>query len=107
MSAYRNPSLNACAGGVCVASGVAVEVVAGSCAMAMPPRTAAYRPAQHRAMAKIFLGDRLTGLNSHARGRFREAATQLNFGIAWPAVQSLIASVVPALRRQMVSLTVK
>ena len=60
--------VNACSAGVCVASGVAVEVAAGSCAMAMPPSTAAYRPAQHRAMAKIFFGDRLTRLNSHARG---------------------------------------
>ena len=60
--------VNACSAGVCEASGVAVEVAAGSCAMAMPPSTAAYRPAQHRAMAKIFFGDRLTRLNSHARG---------------------------------------
>ena len=80
--------VNACSAGVCEASGVAVEVAAGSCAIAMPPSTAAYRPAQHRAMAKIFLGDRLTGGFIHTRvGRFREAATPLNFGIARPALE--------------------
>ena len=54
--------------GVCVLSGVAVSVAAGSCAIAAPPSTAAYSPAQARAMAKVFLSDRITGGFLHARG---------------------------------------
>ena len=76
--------VNACSAGVCEASGVAVEVAAGSCAMAMPPSTAAYRPAQHRAMAKIFFGDRLTGASFTrawaACGRQRLSSTSASRG---------------------------
>src|SRR5215212_9774996 len=82
--------------GVCaiaVAAGVSVEVAvalglavaAGSWASAMPPTTAAYRPAQHRAMARIFLSDKLALI--HARGPGREGATPHNFGIGAPPLE--------------------
>jgi hypothetical protein len=61
------------AAGACVvvAVALALAVGAGSWASAMPPTTAANRPAQHRRMARIFLGDKLALL--HARGAGREA----------------------------------
>ena len=52
--------------GVLVADAVSVGV--GSCAIAAPPSTAAYSAAQLRARRRIFLGERLTGGSSHARG---------------------------------------
>src|SRR5215213_6091465 len=51
---------------VVVAVALGLAVPAGSWASAMPPTTAAYRPAQHRAMARIFLSDKLALI--HARG---------------------------------------
>ena len=69
----------AVAAGVCVLAGVPVALGVASWASAMPPMTAAYRPAQQRAMARIFLGGKLALL--HARGAGREGTTPLNFGI--------------------------
>jgi hypothetical protein len=80
--------------GDCVLAGVAVSVGAGSWASAMPPITAAYRPAQQRAMARIFLGDKLGLL--HARGPHGEGATPLNFGIGRVSLEQEAAH----LRRQ-------
>src|SRR4051812_18867581 len=51
---------------VVVAVALGLAVAAGSWASAMPPTTAAYRPAQHRAMARIFLSDKLALI--HVRG---------------------------------------
>jgi len=70
---------------VVVAVALAVAVAARSWASAMPPTTAAYRPAQQRAMARIFLSDKLALI--HARGLGREGATPHNFGIGAPALE--------------------
>src|SRR4051812_30604138 len=75
---------------VAVAVALALAVGAGSWASAMPPTTPAYRPAQHRAMAKIFLSDKLALI--HARGAGREGTTPHNFGIAAPALERRAAS---------------
>jgi hypothetical protein len=78
----------AVAAGLGVLEGVADSVAAGSCAIAMPPSTAAYSAAQLRARRRIFFGDRLKGrASSHARGRDGEVATPLTFGIARPALE--------------------
>jgi hypothetical protein len=63
---------NIVAAGVCVLAGVPVALGVGSWASAAPPITAAYRPAQQREMARIFLSDK-TGL-LHTRGAMPERA---------------------------------
>jgi hypothetical protein len=73
------------ASGVCALSAEDVAVGLGSCASAMPPSTAAYRPAQQRARARIFL--KVTRLLTRAWSAAGTAATPLNFGIARPALE--------------------
>ena len=73
------------ASGVCVLSAEDVAVGLGSWASAMLPSTAAYRPAQQREMARIFL--RVTRLLTRAWSAAGTAATPLNFGIARPALE--------------------
>src|SRR3954451_1146563 len=67
----------AVAAGLSVTVAVALAVAAGSWASARPPMTAAYRPAQQRAMARIFLSDKLALLHARGAGRGGRDSAQL------------------------------